>query len=124
MAPAVMGVALWFTLQGGQTIVALLLMAYSLVTQLFPVLRASLLRVNPVTKVAAFASILVGEATVAVLSLNKLSVATLFPFLPDALKDLNVGMVALTLNVLTLIVVSALTRAPRHAGPRLQQQQG
>lgn len=124
MAPAVMGVALWFTLQGGQTIVALLLMAYSLVTQLFPVLLASLLRVNPVTKVAAFASILVGEATVAVLSLNKLSVATLFPFLPDALKDLNVGMVALTLNVLTLVVVSALTRAPRHVGPRLQQQQG
>lgn len=111
MAPVVMGVALYFALQGGQTIVALLLMAYSLVTQLFPVLIASLMRNNPVTWIAAFSSILVGEAAVAFLSLNKLSVAKLLPFLPDPLQDMNVGMIALTLNVATLVVVTALTRS-------------
>jgi SSS family solute:Na+ symporter len=109
----VMGVALYFALQGGQTIVALLLMAYSLVTQLFPVLVASLMRNNPVTRIAAFASILVGEAAVAVLSLNKLSVAKLFPFLPEPLQDMNVGMIALTLNVATLVVVTLLTSSSR-----------
>jgi len=115
MAPCVMLVAIGFTLQGGKTIVSLLLMAYAFVTQLFPVLVASLMRNNPVTRPAAFASIVVGEVVVAWVSLTKSSVAALFPFLPDALKDLNVGIVALTLNVITLVVVTLLTRKPMDA---------
>jgi len=110
MVPCIMLLAIWFTLQGGKTIVSLLLMAYAFVTQLFPVLVASLLRNNPVTKPAAFASIIVGEATVAWVSLTKSTVGALFPFLPDALKDLNVGIAALVLNVATLVVVTLLTR--------------
>lgn len=110
MAPCLMLVAIGFTLQGGKTIVSLLLMAYALVTQLFPVLLASLLRNNPVTRPAAFASIIVGEATVGAVSLSKSTVAGLFPFLPDTLKDLNVGIVALILNVATLLLVTLLTR--------------
>ncbi|VVD97798.1 sodium:solute symporter family protein [Pandoraea fibrosis] len=110
LAPAVMALAVLFTLNGGQTIVALLLMAYALVTQLFPALLASLFTKNLVTRPAAFASIIVGEATVAWVSLTKKSVASLFPFLPDALKDLNVGIVALVFNVVTLVVVTLLTR--------------
>jgi len=112
MAPCVMLVAIYFTLHGGQTIVSLLLMGYALVTQLFPVLAASLMRNNLVTRPAAFAAISVGVATVAFVSLTKSTIAGLFPFLPDALKDLNVGMVALVLNVLTLAVVTPLTRRP------------
>jgi SSS family solute:Na+ symporter len=110
LAPAIMALAVWFTLGGGQTIVSLLLMAYALVTQLFPVLVASLCRNNPVTRPAAFASIVVGEATVAWVSLTKGSVASLFPFLPDALKDLNVGIIALAFNLVTLLIVTLLTR--------------
>jgi solute:Na+ symporter, SSS family len=116
LAPAVMALAVWFTLGGGQTIVSLLLMAYAFVTQLFPVLVASLFRNNPVTRPAAFASIIVGEATVAWVSLTKKSVASLFPFLPDALKDLNVGIIALVFNLIALLVVTLLTR--RTAGAR------
>lgn len=110
LAPAIMALAVLFTINGGQTIVALLLMAYALVTQLFPVLLASLIGPHLVTRPAAFASIIVGEATVAWVSLTKKSIATLFPFLPDALKDLNVGIVALGFNVLTLVVVTLITR--------------
>ncbi len=110
MAPCVMLVAVYFTLGGGDTIVALLLMAYAFVTQLFPVLLASLMRNNPVTRTAAFASVLVGEATVAWVTLTKSTVAALFPFLPAPLADLNVGIVALVLNVVTLVVVTLLTR--------------
>ena len=36
--------------------------------------------------------------------------ATLFPALPEVLRDLNVGIVALVLNVVTLAVVTAATR--------------
>ncbi len=116
LAPAIMALAVLFTLNGGQTIVALLLMAYAMVTQLFPVLLASLIGKDLVTRPAAFASIIVGEATVAWVSLTKKSVAALFPFFPDALKDLNVGIVALVFNVVTLVVVTLLTR--RTAGAR------
>jgi SSS family solute:Na+ symporter len=116
VVPVAMLIGVYFTLQGGATIVSLLLMAYSLVTQLFPVLVMSLLRRNPVTPPAAFLSIVAGVGTVAAISLSKSSIAILFPFLPDALKDLNVGIVALVVNVIVLAVASALTRA-RYAAP-------
>jgi SSS family solute:Na+ symporter len=110
MVPLVALTAVFFTLQGGTTIVALLLMGYSFVTQLFPALVASLLPHNPVTREGAFAGICVGVATVAVTTLTHTTVATLFPDLPETLQDLNIGIVALALNLVALGVVSALTR--------------
>jgi solute:Na+ symporter, SSS family len=110
LVPVVALVSVVFTLRGGATIVALLLMGYSFVTQLFPTLIASLLPHNPVTKEGAFAGICVGVATVAVTSLTHTSVATLFPALPETLRDLNIGIVALVLNLVALGVVSAVTR--------------
>ena len=109
LVPVVALISVWFTLQGGSTIVALLLMGYAFVTQLFPVLIASLLPRNPVTKQGAFVGICVGVATVAVTSLTHTSVASLFPALPEALQDLNIGIVALVLNVAALALVSAVT---------------
>ena len=44
------------------------------------------------------------------LSLTKATVGSLFPFLPDVLKDLNVGIIALALNLVALAAVSAATR--------------
>jgi SSS family solute:Na+ symporter len=110
LVPVVALVSVFFTLQGGTTIVALLLMGYSFVTQLFPTLIASLLPHNPVTRAGAFAGICAGVATVAVTTLTHTNVATLFPALPEALRDLNIGVVALILNLAALSVVSAVTR--------------
>ena len=110
MVPVVALVSVLFTLRGGTTIVALLLMGYSFVTQLFPTLIASLLPRNPVTWKGAFAGICVGVATVAVTTIMHTSVAQLFPGLPESLRDLNIGIVALVLNVVALAVVSAVTR--------------
>lgn len=108
--PVVMAVAVYFTLDGGDTIVSLLLMGYALVTQLFPVVMASLLPGHPVTRPAAFAGIVVGEATVAAMTLTGTAVTDLLPFLPAAFKDVNVGTTALVLNVATLAIVTVLTR--------------
>jgi SSS family solute:Na+ symporter len=110
LVPVVALVSVIFTLQGGTTIVALLLMGYSFVTQLFPALVASLLAHNPVTREGAFAGICIGVATVAITTLTHTSVATLLPGLPEALRDLNIGIVALALNLVTLGIVSAVTR--------------
>lgn len=110
LVPLVAVVSVLFTLRGGATIVALLLMGYAFVTQLFPVMIACLMPHNPVTKEGAFAGICVGVATVAATSLTHSSIATLFPGLPEALRDLNIGIVALVLNLVSLTIVSALTR--------------
>ena len=110
LVPVVALVAVFFTLRGGQTIVALLLMGYSFVTQLFPALVMSLRRHNPLSSIAVFAGIIVGVATVAATSVTHTTIATLMPGLPEALRDLNIGIVALASNVLTLAVVDLIAR--------------
>jgi solute:Na+ symporter, SSS family len=110
LVPVVALVAVAFTLHGGDTIVALLLMGYNFVTQLFPALVCSLSPRNRATKQGAFCGIVVGVAVVAATTLMHLSVAQLMPFLPDALKDVNIGFLALALNVIVFAVVSALTQ--------------
>ena len=106
----VMLVAVLFTLTGNSTIVTLLLVGYTFVTQMFPSLIASL---NPrwgATREGAFAGILIGVLVAAWLTFTHASVGSLLPFLPQAIKDLNVGIIALALNVATLAVVSAVTQ--------------
>jgi len=110
LVPVIALVAVFFTLSGGSTIVSLLLMGYNFVTQLFPSLICTLLRRNPVTKVGAFCGILAGVLAVAAITLTKSTIGGLFPFLPDPLKDLNVGLVALLLNIVVTAIVSAATR--------------
>jgi solute:Na+ symporter, SSS family len=110
LVPVIALVAVYFTLQGGQTIVALLLMGYSFVTQFFPAALCSLMRNNPVTKAGAFAGIIVGAATVAIVTVTHSTVATLLPFLPSAMNDINVGFVALILNVIATTIASVATR--------------
>jgi solute:Na+ symporter, SSS family len=111
--PVVAGVALWATLAGGATVVTLLLMAYSVVTQLFPAMVGTL-RTRPwVTSTGAFAGIVVGELLVCWLTFSKATVAGTFPWLPAPLHDLNVGIIALTANAIVMLVVSAMTQRVR-----------
>ncbi len=110
LVPVVALVAVIFTLKGGATIVALLLMGYSFVTQLFPSLVLSLAARNFATREGAGAGIIAGVATVAVVSLTGANFHTL-SWLPPEIQDLNIGIVALAVNVVVLIVVSLATRS-------------
>ena len=111
LVPMVALIAVYFTLQGGRTIVALLLMGYSFVTQLFPAVVMSLTHRNPLSRAGAFAGVAVGLATVVATSLTHSNMASFFPGLPEALRDLNVGIVALALNIVAAAVVSLAERA-------------
>ncbi len=102
--------SVWITLRGGEAIVPLLLMGYNLVTQLFPALLFSLPERPMVSTAAAAAGIVAGEATVAYLTLSGASVATLMPWAPQVVKDLNVGIVALAVNFVVLALVAATAR--------------
>ncbi len=108
--PVIMLIAVYFTLSGNQTIVALLLMGYSFVTQLFPVLVASLMKRNPVSTPAAIAGIIVGVLVAAYLTFTHATVGKLMPWLPQMIQDFNVGIIALIANVVVLAVVSAIVK--------------
>jgi SSS family solute:Na+ symporter len=110
LVPVVALVVVYFTLAGGRGIVALLLMGYSFVTQLFPALLLSLFPRHFGTKQGAAAGIVVGVAAVAYITLSHAGIGELFPFLPAGAEDINVGIVALILNIIALVVVSLLTR--------------
>ncbi|WP_026692995.1 sodium:solute symporter family protein [Peribacillus kribbensis] len=110
LVPVVALIAVFFTFKGGNTLVTLLLMGYSLVTQLFPSLICSLLKKNFVTKQGAFAGILVGVATVTYVSITGATVGTMLPFLPQAIKDMNVGIIAMVINLIVLAIVSLATK--------------
>lgn len=109
IVPVVAAVALVFTFRGGDTLVTLLLMAYNLVTQLFPCLIASLTTRRFVTSGGAIAGILVGEATVAAITLGNVTLPELLPALPRSITDINIGLVALALNTTTMCAVSVLS---------------
>lgn len=110
LVPVVALIAVFFTFKGGNTLVTLLLMGYSLVTQLFPTLAFSLMKNNFVTKQGAFAGIAAGVATVAYVTITGSTVGSLLPFLPQAIQDFNVGIIAMILNIIVLTVVSLLTK--------------
>ncbi|WP_315837669.1 sodium:solute symporter [Bradyrhizobium prioriisuperbiae] len=110
LVPIIALVAVVLALQGGETIVALLLMGYNFVTQLFPALACSLARRNLATKQGAMAGIVVGVLVVAATTVTRTNVAQLFPFLPDMVKDINIGFLALAMNVFTCALVSSFTK--------------
>ena len=115
LVPVVAVIGCYFAISGSSTIVALLLMGYNFVTQLFPAVIASLMRRNPVTKEGVFAGILAGVGTVVYLTLAHATIGTLLPGLPDVVKDFNVGVIALLVNLVVLMVVSAVTAGRRVA---------
>ena len=112
LVPVLALLSLLLTLRGGQALVALLLMAYNVVTQLFPALVLSLGRVPRVSALAAAAGIVAGELTVATVTIAGVSVASLVPSAPQVVKDLNVGIVALVVNIAVITIVSLVSRPP------------
>ena len=113
LVPVLALLALAFTFRGGQTLVLLLLTGYSVVTQLFPALVLSFGDRPRVSALAAAAGIIAGELTVGIVAVSGTSVAALVPRAPQLVKDLNVGVVALVVNVAVVLLVSLAKRAAR-----------
>jgi solute:Na+ symporter, SSS family len=108
--PIVALIALFFTFFGGNSIIALLIMAYSFVLQLFPPLFCSLWKKNPVNKTGATAGIITGVIMVAYVTITSSTMGTFFPKAPQFIKDLDIGIAALVVNIVFMFAVSAITR--------------
>jgi SSS family solute:Na+ symporter len=87
-------------------------MGYNVVTQLFPALVLSFGERPRISTAAALSGIIAGEVTVATVSLSGTSLATLAPWLPQVAKDLNIGVVALLVNLAVIGLVSVFVRRP------------
>jgi solute:Na+ symporter, SSS family len=105
LVPLVALVSAYFALNGGGALVSLLLMGYSLVTQLFPGVLFSVCNVRRITASGVFCGIFAGELCVIVATLTHSNLATIMPFLPPLFKDINVGFAALILNVTVAFAV-------------------
>ena len=62
-----------------------------------------------IDKLGAAAGIIAGIATVAYITISGSTIGTLFPSLPQAAKDLNVGIIALVINFIVMILVSLIS---------------
>ncbi|MEI2360415.1 sodium:solute symporter family protein [Priestia megaterium] len=108
--PVVALISVYFTLNGGTTLSTIILMGYSLMTQLFPSLLFSLKKNNFVTKQGAAWGIVAGIIVVAYITISGSTIGTLFPSLPQQMKDINVGFIALLVNFIVMWGVSMLTK--------------
>lgn len=110
LVPVISLICVYFTFNGGNSIVTLLLMAYSFITQLFPAILCALAKNNFVTKHGAATGMIAGVITVAYMTITKSTIGTLFPSLPHVIQDLNVGIIALTINIFFMLIVSLFTK--------------
>ncbi|KOR82992.1 sodium:solute symporter family protein [Peribacillus frigoritolerans] len=110
LVPVISLICVYFTFNGGNSIVTLLLMAYSFITQLFPAILFSLAKNNVVTKQGAAAGMIAGVITVAYITITNATIGTMLPALPQVLKDLNSGIIALGVNIIIMLIVSAFTK--------------
>jgi solute:Na+ symporter, SSS family len=51
-----------------------------------------------------------GAVVAAVFSFTHATIGSLFPALPEAIRDLNVGIIALAANIVAMVVVSAVSK--------------
>jgi SSS family solute:Na+ symporter len=110
LVPCIAGVALLFAWRGGDSLVSLLLVAYAVVVQLFPPLMGALVPALRVTTAGAAAGMSTGIVLVVAITLTNTTLGALFPSAPSALTDLNIGIVAVSLNAIVMLLISRLFR--------------
>ncbi|MDE2070198.1 MAG: sodium:solute symporter family protein [Gammaproteobacteria bacterium] len=108
-------IAAAFAIFGSSGIVALLLLGYSYVVQLFPAIVLTFTVRRLVTTPGVFAGLACGVVLVTVLTLTHRHIVQLLPFLPHSLAGLNDGIAALSVNIVALVLVSAVARGRLHA---------
>ncbi|MFJ7974271.1 hypothetical protein ACIQZI_00955 [Peribacillus sp. NPDC096379] len=109
--------------RGFGTIFVFLLMAYSFITQLFPAIVFSFMKNNFVTKQGAATGMIFGVITVAYITIKQGTIATMFPSFPQVIQDLNVGIIALTINIVITVIVSLFTNKKVTADTRKENSQ-
>lgn len=112
LVPVISLVTLYFTFNGGKSILNLYLMSYGFMAQMFPALFFSLWKKNPATVQGAATGLIVSIIIIAYLTISGATIGSLFPSLPQVIKDLDVGLFVVIINFVITLGVSAVTRKP------------
>lgn len=119
VVPFMVAIAVFLVFRGGTTVVNLLLVGYSFITQMLPALLCGFLRRNPLEKWGAGAGIVVGVLAAGVSAFGGIGRKQLLSVFPEWLAEINIGVYALALNLLVAFPISWLIRRRRagDAGP-------
>lgn len=109
LVPILVIIAIFFALNESKLIGLIYIMVYSIIVQLFPALFFSLLKKNPITKIGAFAGMIVGVSLVIYSTVTDTTLATLYPNLPSMIKDFDTGLLIMLVNFVVTYVVGVST---------------
>lgn len=98
-----------FTITGGNALAILNIMSYGLITQLVPALIFGFFNTRFMNKYGAIAGILTGVSIVLFNAVTSFKLVNIFPNIPSALNDINIGFVAIGINILIGVGVSLAT---------------
>ncbi|KAB2329349.1 sodium:solute symporter family protein [Cytobacillus depressus] len=104
-------IAYVFTIFGGNALAILNIMSYGLITQLVPAMLFGFFNTKFMNKYGAIAGILTGVSIVLFNAITKFKLINIFPNIPSAINDINIGFVAIAVNIFIGVSVSLLTNA-------------
>ena len=85
-------------------------MGYGLVTHFVPAVVSNSMKKNPLTVQGVSVGIVVGVTIVSWQAATGAHLSKLFSSWPSYIQDINIGFLALTVNILVSLIVSAFTR--------------
>ncbi|RHW33434.1 sodium:solute symporter family protein [Lysinibacillus yapensis] len=104
-------VAYLFTIKGGNALAILNIMSYGLITQLVPAIIFSFFNSKLMNKYGAIAGILTGVSIVLFNAVTAFKLKVIFPEIPSIINDINIGFVAIIVNIFIGIIVSLATNS-------------
>lgn len=108
--------AFLFSIIGGNALAILNIMSYTLIVQLAPALVFGFFPNSRVNKYGAAAGILTGVLIVLWATLFDIQIADFIPSVPHAVNDINVGALALVVNIAVTLGVSFVTNLAASRG--------
>jgi len=104
-------VAYVFTITGGEALAVLNIMSYGLITQLVPALIFGFFNTKLMNKYGAIAGIITGVSIVLFNAVTSFKLVNIFPNIPSSINDINIGFVAIGINIIISVGVSLVTNA-------------
>jgi solute:Na+ symporter, SSS family len=102
-------IAYVFSITGGNALAILNIMSYGLITQLVPALIFGFFNTRLMNKYGAIAGILTGVSLVLFNAITSFKLVNIFPNIPSAINDINIGFIAIGVNIFIGLSVSLLT---------------
>ncbi|WP_066072499.1 sodium:solute symporter family protein [Neobacillus soli] len=98
-----------FSIIGGDALAILNIMSYGLITQLVPALIFGFFGTKFLNTYGAIAGIVTGVSIVLINAVTSFKLVDIFPNIPSALNDINIGFVAIAVNIFIGVLVSLIT---------------